>query len=148
MKPKYHVAVSVLISGILFSVFKSWALTIASLFSGIFIDLDHVIDYVINYGFHLDINKFFHFFYGEEYEKLTLLFHSWEWLIILLLASWLTGWNHWIIGVCIGFAQHMIIDKLYNISTIGSYSFICRWKNRFDTSVILLKNRNTKNNTR
>jgi hypothetical protein len=147
MKPKYHVAVSTLISGILHMVFKSWALTIASLFSGILVDLDHVIDYVINHSFHLDIKKFFHSFYGGKYKKLTLIFHGWEWLLVLLWASWASEWNHWIIGFMIGIAQHLIIDRLYNISTFLSYSLLWRWKNKFDTNVILLKNRNSKNNS-
>jgi hypothetical protein len=141
MKPIYHVAVSTIISGILYLIFKSWTLSIASLFSGIFIDLDHCIDYFIAHGISLDLKKFSHFFYGEKYKKLTLIFHGWEWLILLFLASWLTGWNHWIIGVLIGFGQHMVLDKLYNISSFWSYSLIWRGINRFDTSVILLKNR-------
>jgi hypothetical protein len=144
MKPKYHVAVSALISGILYMVYKSWALTIASLLSGIFIDLDHAIDYFIKFGPKLDMKKFSDSFYGEKYKKLTLIFHGWEWLILLFLASWFTDWNHWIMGILIGFGQHMIIDKLYNISTLGSYSLIWRWINRFDTNVILLKNRDHK----
>jgi hypothetical protein len=141
MSPKYHVAISAVISGVLYAIFKSWALAIAAFVSCIFIDLDHVIDYVIEHGFHFDIKKFFYFFYGEQYKKITLILHGWEWLIILLILSWLTDWNPWITGVLIGFSQHMLSDRIYNISNFWSYSLLWRWKNKFDTNVILLKNR-------
>jgi hypothetical protein len=115
MSPKYHVAISAVISRVLYAIFKSWALAIAAFVSGIFIDLDHVIDYVIEHGFHFNIKKFFHFFYGEQYKKINLILHRWEWLIILLILSWLTDWNPWITGVFIGFSQHILSDRIYNI---------------------------------
>ncbi|TNF53025.1 hypothetical protein EP227_06565 [bacterium] len=141
MQPKYHVAISAVISGVLYILFKSWALAFSSFVSGIFIDLDHVIDYMVEHGLHIDMKKFFHFFYGEQYRKLTLILHGWEWLIVLLILSWLTSWNPWVTGVFIGFSQHLISDRVYNISNFWSYSLIFRWKNKFDTKVILLKNR-------
>lgn len=141
MTPKYHVAASITISGILFLIFRSWGLAIASFISGIFIDLDHVLDYFFEHGIPLDIKKFFHFFYGEQYKKLTLILHGWEWLVLLLIASRLTDWNPWVTGLTIGWGQHMLFDRFYNISTFGSYSFFWRLKNGFDTNKILLKNR-------
>lgn len=141
MRPKYHVAISAVISGVLYILFKSWALAFSSFVSGIFIDLDHVIDYVIEHKFDFDIKKFFHFFYGEQYKKITIILHGWEWLILLFIFSWFTDWNPWITGVFIGFGQHMLSDMFYNISNFLSYSLIYRWKNKFDTKVILLKNR-------
>jgi hypothetical protein len=141
MTPKYHVAASMTISGILFLIFRSWGLAIASFISGVFIDLDHVIDYIFEHGLHLDTKKFFHFFYGEQYKKLTLILHGWEWPVLLVIASWLTDWNPWIIGLTVGWGQHMLFDRFYNISTFGSYSFLWRLKNGFDTNKILLKNR-------
>lgn len=142
MTPRYHVAASTAISGILFMIFRSWELAVSSFVSGIFIDLDHVLDYIFEHGLHLDIKKFFHFFYGEKYKKLTLILHGWEWLVLLVIASWLTDWNPWVTGLLIGWVQHMLLDKLYNISTFGSYSLLWRWKNGFDTNKILLRNRN------
>jgi hypothetical protein len=141
MSPKYHIAISAVISGVLYILFKSWALAFSSFISGIFIDLDHVIDYVIEHGFHFELKKFFHFFYGEQYRKLTLILHGWEWLVLLLILSWLTGWNPWITGVFIGFSQHILSDRIYNISNFWSYSLLWRWKNKFDTKAILLRNR-------
>jgi hypothetical protein len=141
MTPRHHVIASTAISGVLLLIFKSWGLAVASFVSGIFIDLDHVLDYIFEHGIPSDTKKFFRFFYGEKYKRLTLILHGWEWLILLAIASWQSGWNPWVTGLTIGWAQHMLLDRFYNISTFGSYSFLWRLKNGFDTDKILLRNR-------
>ncbi|MEW6713670.1 MAG: hypothetical protein AB1306_01070 [Nitrospirota bacterium] len=141
MTPSYHVVASTAISAILFLIFRSWGLAIASFISGVFIDLDHVLDYIFEHGLPRDVKKFFHFFYGEKYKKLTLILHGWEWLFLMAIVSWLTGWPPWVTGLTIGWGQHMLFDRFYNISTFGSYSFFWRLKNGFDATKFLLKNR-------
>ena len=144
MELKHHVVVSTVISGILYAVFRSWGLTIASFISGIFIDLDHVIDYVMEHGFHFDRKHFFGFFYGEKYKRITLIFHGWEWLAVLIFFAWWTDWNPWFTGMLIGCGQHMAADRFYNISTFMTYSLLWRWKKGFDPEKFLLKNRDRK----
>ncbi len=144
MDLKHHVVISTAISGVLYAIFKSWGLAIASFIAGIFIDLDHVIDYVLECGFHFDRDKFFSFFYGEKYKKITLIFHGWEWLAVLLFIAWKTDWNPWVTGILIGCSQHMAADRAYNISTFMAYSLLWRWKNGFDPKKFLLRNRDRK----
>lgn len=141
MEIRHHVIISTALSGILYLVFRSWGLTITSLVAGICIDLDHVIDYVLEHGFHFNRKKFFCYFYGEKYRRITLIFHGWEWLVVLLFFSWWTGWDPVATGVLVGCGQHMIFDRAYNISTFMSYSLLWRWKNGFDPKKFLLKNR-------
>lgn len=137
----HHVTASAIISGALFLIFRSWGLAATSLLSGIFIDLDHVIDYIRERGFRYDTRRFFDFFYEEKYDSITLIFHGWEWLALLLFLSWRTEWNPLVTGTFIGCSQHLILDKIYNIATFGSYSFFWRLINGFDPNRIVLKNR-------
>ncbi len=146
MRLEYHIAASTIISGVLYAIFKSWGLSIASLVSGIFIDLDHVIDYLIEHGLRFNVKKFFDFFYEEKHRKIFLIFHGWEWLIILCVFAWLTNWNPWITGILIGCGQHMVFDFFYSMTTLRSYSLLWRWKNRFDSEVLFPKNRKKINN--
>ena len=141
MKPGHHAAVSIVISGILYSIFKSWGLAVASLISGILVDFDHIIDYWIEYGLRLDFKQFFNYFDEKNFgnrKKLFFVFHGWEWLIVMLAAAWLTGWNLWVTGLLIGFGQHMALDELYNSSNyrirpyVRGYSLLWRWKNGFE----------------
>jgi hypothetical protein len=130
-------------------IFKSWGLAVASFISGIFIDLDHIIDYLIAHGLHFDIKEFSIFFHekrywktASRYWKINLVFHGWEWLIILSIMANLTNWNPWVIGVLIGFGQHIIFDALNNrphswITTFLAYSLLWRWKNNLEVKTTL-----------
>jgi hypothetical protein len=141
MQLKHHAAMSTVISAGVYYLSGSWGLATVSFLSGILMDLDHVIDYVLHHGTRFNIKDFFRFFMEERYTRLTLIFHGWEWLIILFILSWLTGWDILVTGVFIGFSQHLILDKLYNISRFSSYSFFYRLSVGFDPEFIYLKNR-------
>jgi hypothetical protein len=135
MRLEYHVTFSVLISGILYMIFKSWSLSLSCLFSGIFIDLDHIIDYIREYGMSLRIKNFFHVCNTSKFNKLILILHGWEWLIICSIIILLKGWNSWIIGLFIGLSQHIILDFLSNGKRFRSYSLMWRWRIGFDYDI-------------
>ena len=133
MKPSYHVTSSTILSGVLYLMTKSWGMAVACFLSGILIDLDHVLDYMIIYGWRtFTIRRFFYVFYHVRFKQIYLFFHAWEWLIILLGAAWMTGWNPWLVGLFAGIGLHMILDYFHNGGYIWSYSLILRWKNKFD----------------
>src|SRR4030065_336426 len=101
MKVKYHLSASIIISWVLYAMFKSWGLAIASFVSGVFIDLDHIIDYLRSSGISLNVKKFFNYFYKKKFDKVLLIFHGWEWLAVLTIAAKITDWNPWVTGVLI-----------------------------------------------
>ena len=142
MKPQYHAAASIALSGILYLIFKSWSMAAACLISGIFIDIDHVVDYVAQCGFSLKIKKFYAFYKKEPRLKMRLL-HGWEWLVILGAAAWLTEWNPWITGTFIGFGQHLVLDKINFGEPFLTYSVIWRWKKGFRTDEIFKRKKRT-----
>jgi hypothetical protein len=141
MKPVFHVAASTLVSGILYVLFKSWGLVIASFLSGILIDIDHVIDYLIVRGVRCDRKEFSKFIIEKEcwktasrHWKLNVLFHGWELLVILSIAAALTDWNPVVTGILIGFGHHILLDVFNNkrdslSKTFLGYSLLWRWKN-------------------
>jgi len=136
MKPHYHVAFSTIIAGVLYLIFKSSALSISCLISGIFIDLDHVIDYIREHGLTLNPIKFIRDFNSGNFDRIYLIFHAWECLLILAFISWLYDWNPWITGVLIGFSQHILLDALHNTRNFQSYSLLWRWKKDFKFSSV------------
>ena len=132
MKFSHHIAVSSFVSGILYVFFKSWSLTIASFLSGILLDLDHYIDYVFECGSPFQVKRFFHYIYEEKLEKIYLILHGWEWSVILLLTGWMMDWNHWIVGITIGYGHHMVFDAIFNRHwPVLGYSLLWRWKRDF-----------------
>jgi hypothetical protein len=129
-----------LFSGILYLAFKSWGMAIACFISGIFIDLDHVIDYVIQFGFNFKFKKFFQMCNDEIPHKVYFLFHGWELLILLSVTAWLSDWNPLTTGVLIGFGQHIVLDNINNRANIKSYSLLWRWQKGFNVIKVFPKN--------
>ena len=84
MKPSYHVLVSAGVSAGYWYYFKSWPAALACFLSGIFIDIDHYLDYYLarkkipwRYSDLCDFCRY------EEKGKIYLLFHSCELIIFL-----------------------------------------------------------------
>ena len=141
MKIKHHALASTIISGVLYSIFRSWGLAVATFVAGILIDLDHIVDYWIEYGLRFDLKQFFNYFDEKNFgnrKRLFFIFHAWEWLIIIAAAAWLTDWDLWITGLLIGYGQHIILDELYNSFKyrirpfFWGYFLLWRWKNGFE----------------
>lgn len=141
MKLVHHLTLSAIISGFLYSVFNSWALSIASFISGVFTDLDHIIDYLLEHRSRLHVNEFFYYFYQEKHNKITLLFHGWEWLFILVIVTLAMNFNLWIVGVLTGYAHHIISDYLYNKTSLWTYSLTWRWIHKFDSKLLFPRQR-------
>lgn len=136
MKPQYHVASSVLVAGILFLVFKSWSMTFTCLLSGIFIDIDHIYDYLIEFGWPFRVKDFIDAVYKAKFNRMTLFLHSWELMFLILVIALYTNWNPLITGVLIGFGHHIILDKLYTGGHLKNYLFMWRWKRNFELELI------------
>jgi len=132
LKLHHHTAISITIGGILYLLFKSWGLAIACVLSGIFIDLDHIIDYVREHGFPFKIKRFFQICDEGRFNRIMLIFHGWEWLFLWYIIAWFTDWNPWITGISIGLTQHLLLDTFYMTTNFKSYSIIWRWQQNFE----------------
>jgi hypothetical protein len=132
MKLSHHIASSALVAGLLYFFLKSWSMALSCFLSGIFIDLDHVYDYVREVGFPFKMKDFIRAGYESELSRWMIFLHSWELLVLLGMIAWFTQWNPWVTGVCIGFSHHIILDMLYNREGFLTYSFYWRWKHNFE----------------
>ncbi len=116
MRPIYHFSASIILGLIIWLITKSWGLALLSFLIGFLIDLDHLIDYwalkpekPFSPKDFLDSEK-----YDEQQKYLFIFAHAWEWVIILLIISWLTGWNIWVAIIALSIAFHLILD-IFNI---------------------------------
>jgi len=139
MKLTHHIAVSTAVSGLIYSATRSFALTAASFIAGIFIDLDHIIDVMREHGGKISIKDFFSICNNAQFQKILLICHGWEWLLIGSLVAWYSHWNPWIVGALIGFTHHMVLDSIYNSSNPLTYSLLYRWKNDFVFDAVFTK---------
>ena len=131
MKAHYHTAASLAASAILYLLFKSWGMAAACFVSGVFIDLDHILDYLREQGWPFKVRRFFEICHNGQFDRIMLIWHGWEWLALWSLAAWVTDWNPLITGALIGIALHMIMDTLHNCNSPISYSLLWRWQKGF-----------------
>ena len=119
-------------STLFFLVFKSWTITVVSFFSGVLIDCDHIIDYFWEYRKRFIVKEFFYVRYYGKALFCMAIFHSWELLALLSICAFSMSWNPWILGVTIGFTQHIILDQIFNKPHRLKYFLFWRLKNSFN----------------
>ena len=113
MKPSIHVCSSAVLGGILYTLTQSIPMAIATFVSGVFIDLDHVFDYLVFSKEKFSIKGFFSWCYGIRWERVALLFHSYELLLALSIITYFYP-NNILIGVLLGSGLHLILDQIGN----------------------------------
>ncbi len=133
MKLRSHVIASTIFSILLFVVFKSWKVSLSSFLSGVLIDCDHVLDYYCGLKQRFRLKELFNACHYKELLLRILILHSWELLFLLYIYVFFTGSNLWIVGIVIGFTQHVVLDQIFNSPGRLTYFFLWRLKNGFNT---------------
>lgn len=126
MKLIHHVAISICVSALVWLIFRSFTAAAACFVTGVFLDIDHLIDYVINYGWRIRIKHLFRVFEYETFENLFLFLHSWEFVVIYLVLLWLMDWKPVAIGAGIGIFVHLLLDHFFNDHSKLAYFFSYR----------------------
>jgi len=130
---KYHLILSSIVSFIFFLLTKSVYGSVACFLVGIFIDLDHWIDFwIFKKKIVLSANDFFKHFREKKYTRAYIFFHSIELLpVILVLGNLILG-KIITYGIALGFVSHIIADYIGNGRDLFDYFFVYRIYKRFD----------------
>ena len=140
MKPTHHLLISAALSILLLIWFKSWHAALACLLGGVFIDLDHHLDYFIDKKkIPLSYQELFDFGAHGTESKLYLFLHSYELLTLFWLLIWYLHLNDIWIGLALGFSVHMICDQIVNPVRPLGYFLIYRMKYGFERKHIFTK---------
>lgn len=114
----------------------------AAFFGSVLLDLDHLIDYYIAFGLHFDMLSFIH---GEQFaknDKIYVLFHGWEYVILLITVAWLIRSNiklkAAVLALALGTFFHLLIDVNINDGmTIRGYSVMYRAVHDYEMKAIV-----------
>jgi len=131
MKLPQHAAASLAVSAALYAAVRSPALAVSSFAAGVLVDLDHIHDYLREYGPSIDLAEFFRVCHGRQFEKGVLVLHGWEWLVVLAAGAWLMQWNPWLLGALVGLGHHLVLDQMTNGVSRWGYSLLWRWRHQF-----------------
>lgn len=133
MGPSAHIVASSLAGITVGATLKSVEAGLACALSGIFIDLDHVIDYLRRWKKRrLGISDFFRTDHWGPQGKLFLIFHAWEYLPLLLFLSLIPGFKLISLGLFWGMLLHLIMDHFLNHGHPYTYFLLYRWRRKFD----------------
>ncbi len=136
MTLRSHVIASVIFSSVFLLIFKSWPIAILSFVSGVLIDCDHLIDYLLKFRKHFRVKEFFDAYYDGKMLFIIIVFHSWELLLLLNIYAFLISGNMWIRGITLGFTQHVALDQAFSKRSRWKYFFIWRVKKGFNANEI------------
>jgi hypothetical protein len=120
LKAPYHAAISLPAGAALYVYTGSPVIALYSIISGIFLDIDHVPDFILQCGLKNRTPKqAWRAFLDSRLPELYLVLHSYELLFVLFLAGRLTGWNERILGLAAGALLHMTLDQFSNSFKYG-----------------------------
>ncbi|MFQ6027449.1 MAG: hypothetical protein ACE5Q6_08160 [Dehalococcoidia bacterium] len=118
MTPSGHLLAGGAIGAVVYGTTGSWPGALAALAAGVLPDLDHALDY-------------YNWLFRHRLHRVFYLFHGWEHLGLLVLASALLGWTPVMLGLTLGYASHVAGDYLVSHRHVLWYSILFRAKRRF-----------------
>jgi len=137
IKLRYHTVASFGFSLAFYLIFKNLLGAVICFLAGILIDLDHFFDYIRDKGWNLNLKHFFNYHYRATYERAYFFLHAYELLLLLGFIVVVSNYNILIIATGIGFAQHLILDHIFNPVKPMAYFLIYRFKNGFSKQCLL-----------
>lgn len=122
---------------------------LAAFAGGVLIDLDHLYDYFLVYGFSFDLNTFLIGRHFELNNKIIVPLHAWE-LVILLFILFFYLKAHkklrkikkayllsLILALALGISSHLAFDNITNHIRLPGYFLIYRIANNFEIKKII-----------
>lgn len=135
MRPLQHLAYSTAVAMALLVTTKSPKIAIGCVSSGVFVDLDHLIEYRNYCGNDWKWEEFSTGSYFDKKKTIKVIFHSWEaaaflWGVVLLRDG--IRKKSLLYGVAVGYTLHLILDQIgNNLCSLGYfelYRWIVDWK--------------------
>jgi hypothetical protein len=131
MSPGGHLVTTAAACAVVYAGTGSPALTVGLAAGGFLIDVDHVVDYVV-FERQRDLrpSSFLRYYVNGRAQRVVLVLHSYELLVLLAATAWGTG-IEWLWGWVFGMLLHLPLDVIFNGKFASSglvhfYSFIVR----------------------
>ncbi|WP_423792392.1 hypothetical protein ACPB8Q_06600 [Methanocaldococcus indicus] len=139
MMPQYHLIASIILALIYYVSTSSLDGALFCFIFGFFVDVDHLIDFWIYKKKIIFSKEIFEHFY-EKFGKVIVLFHSLEFVFLLILFGFLfPNLSKCLFGASIGLLSHLILDfSSYELHPL-SYFLVYRIFVKFDKKYVCAK---------
>jgi hypothetical protein len=135
MKPAQHLIISFSLSLAIWMFLKSLSAAAVCFITGIFMDIDHLLEYLIHFGWRefslgnlcreCDTNTIKKGMF--RFRKLYLIFHSVEFSVIFWLTAIYTK-NIYIFALALSYFIHLVFDFIGNSSVVRPYFYFISWR--------------------
>lgn len=131
MRPIWHIISSFILGAVIFFYTREFYAGLLAFLVGVFVDLDHLLDFWISAPENpFSVKQFYHMdkhlkSKGDYYT--VILFHAWEWIILLAALTFVYP-NIYLIAFILSILLHLILDN-FNLKKEDhplSYSIIFR----------------------
>ena len=134
---KAHAAASLPLGGALLLGGLGWGPAVLGWLASIFIDLDHLVDYVLFRKGWRGVGDFFMVSRQSLWTKVYFVCHGWESAAIAAGAAWLLMGPAWGLALGAGWVWHLALDQYGNPVGPGFYFLTYRALNGFDAEKLL-----------
>jgi hypothetical protein len=121
---------------------KSIAAFLSVIFGGVLIDMDHLIDYFIAFGWSFRLDYFISGYQFLKSNKMYVLLHGWEYVMILAILVVIIK-SKVVKSICLALALgiflHLTVDVVANNMAFKTYFTIYRMKNNFAVEKLVSK---------
>lgn len=128
----------------LFAGFVSWMFFgnpffsfVGGVIGGVLIDLDHLIDYFLAFRWQWRLSYFLKGYQFLKSDKIYILFHGWEYVILLTISAWFvigvgSSLGIGVLSLCLGMLFHLVVDMCVNQGvSFKTYLFLYRLRYGF-----------------
>jgi len=148
MKPLSHIAVSLSLGLGVWFLTKSFFAGVICFFSGFLLDVDHIIEYIIHFGYKdFSLRKCYEVCDQPirrdgkyQFKRLYIIFHSAEIALLLWIITAYTK-NAYIFASALGYSTHLILDRIGNPYHPYFYFILWRALRNFETDKCFHKKR-------
>lgn len=129
-----------------FIVFRIWKFPVVSfvfaLIGGVLMDFDHFIDYFLAFGTTFNFSYFSAGYQFLQSGKIYVLFHGWEYVILLLIGVFLAKQKLFLksalLALALGMFSHLCFDAYQNDGmSFKAYSILFRASQNFESKSIV-----------
>ncbi|MCQ9208906.1 MAG: hypothetical protein NG712_05980 [Omnitrophica bacterium] len=144
MLPSRHIVASLALGAIVSSFSESLLAGLVCFFSGILVDADHIIEYIIHYGrrafsFKVIYDACLKMVNREKnggVARIFIFFHVGEIAILLWILALLTK-NVYLLSMALGYTTHLLMDMSGRTLHPCAYFILVRAKNGFRTTDLI-----------
>lgn len=127
MKPSYHVVISFGLAAFIYAWFSSLWAGLVCFFAGVFLDIDHIPEYLTLSTRKKSLKDFYHSKLANEKERVYLVLHSYELIFLLWLAIQIFNLNLYWVAIAVSISIHLIFDQIHNPLTC-SYTYFFTYR--------------------